>query len=193
MRRFSALLAVLPVAVASQSPPEVTGLHWCAGSKACLRWDAVASVSGYNLYRGDQTTLPALLNANQDSCQLAGFGVNTSGDVLNANPPPGGLHWYLVTAVNLNGEGSPGSASSGPEAQDANGTCDAAGGACPSTCESTASPPGPRPIAGFGCGCYDDYDCSGWGMFCHWRSCVNNRCIEIGAIPPPDAGATFLP
>lgn len=166
----------LPLALSAQTPGEVTGLKWCAGSKACLSWDAAPNAASYTLFRGDETTLPGLLTSANDSCRLTNFYSTATGDQLNAVPAAGGLHWYLVVAVNLNGEGA-----AGPESLNAIGPCDPVTAACPSACYSRSAPPGPRNIPGVGCGCYEG-DCAGWGMFCSWRICVENRCVETGAL-----------
>ncbi len=181
-RKCAALWVVaLPVALVAQLPAEVTGLRWCPGTKNCLQWDGVAGAASYTLYRGDQTTLPALLTSAADSCALRGYHMPTSGPVLAAFPPAGGLHWFLVTASNVNGEGPPGTATAGPEIVNDSGQCDARCSACPDTCYKDQPLRGPRCMVGFGCGCLDDDDCVGWGMPCSWRRCVQNRCVETGA------------
>lgn len=166
------LVAALPVAFGAQLPAEVTGLKWCPGTKNCLQWDGAANASSYVLYRGDRTTLPTLLTPVADSCALRGYPVPTTDPALGANPPAGGLHWFLVAAVNLNGEGPAGVATVGPEIANDTRQCNAVCSSCPTGCDKSLpyALRGPLCMEGLGCGCHDDGDC------------VSNRCVEVGAL-----------
>ncbi|HKQ98972.1 MAG TPA: hypothetical protein VJV75_13940, partial [Candidatus Polarisedimenticolia bacterium] len=67
----------------------------------------VSSIEQYNLYRGDETTQPALLNPGVDSClrlTTPGFPITGLTDV----PPVGSIYWYLLAGANFAGQ--PGSA-----------------------------------------------------------------------------------
>ena len=67
------------------------------------------NATGFNVYRGDPSGLPNLLNGNIDTClreSIPGF----SATDLTETPALGSFYWYLVQAVNGGGEeGNPGS------------------------------------------------------------------------------------
>ena len=108
----------------AQVPGEVTGLSWCAGSTTCVQWTATPTASSYQLVRGDQAGLPALLGAGVDSCnRLVVTSPTASG--LGEVPPPGGLFWYLVTAGRVCGQGPAGDATAGARTVNSSGNCDA--------------------------------------------------------------------
>ena len=75
--------------------------------------------------------LPGLVGSAVDSCTVGSFGVATTGPVVEELPPGGMAHWFLVTAVNVSGEGDAGSSSSGPRVVDSSGACAPAGGLVP--------------------------------------------------------------
>jgi subtilisin-like proprotein convertase family protein len=104
-------------------PTETLSIGWPAGSKTKLKWGAVPGAGSYNLYRGDAAGLPALLNTGVDSCTAwTGSGTETP-DTITQAPPAGGIHWFLVTAVNAVGEGTAGSATAGPRVVNSSGPC----------------------------------------------------------------------
>ncbi|MCX7829625.1 MAG: choice-of-anchor J domain-containing protein, partial [Acidobacteria bacterium] len=75
-----------------------------------IRWPSGAPpITGYRLYRGVQSDLPNLRNANQDFCKRY-EGANTSADITSDNPTTaeGRCYYYFVTAYNGAGEGSAG-------------------------------------------------------------------------------------
>ena len=123
MKALSLLLSLaLPIAVHAAPPDEVASLGWCPGQKDCLEWTAAAGAEGYTLYRGESPDLAALLDASVDSCTAGTFAGTSTGATLAA-PQAGSLHWYLVTASNAEGEGTPGAATGGPRAVDSAGAC----------------------------------------------------------------------
>jgi hypothetical protein len=107
-------------------PPEVQDLSWCPGQKDCLGWLPADGATGYTLYRGQGPELSGLLGPALDSCTFGSF-TSTSGAGIE-DPAPGNLRWFLVTASNLDGEGTAGQASTGPRVVDSAGPCSPAGG-----------------------------------------------------------------
>src|SRR6185369_13680019 len=63
-------VTVVPCAI-----EEVDNLLWQTGGKSTLTWSAAAGASGYRVYRGIASGLPALLTSAEDSCvRLEGTG-----------------------------------------------------------------------------------------------------------------------
>src|SRR5262245_19935251 len=63
------LLAIVSASPATlASPGEVTNLVWCAASKTCLEWTPVSGATEYRLHRGEEASLPCVLNPAHDSC-----------------------------------------------------------------------------------------------------------------------------
>jgi hypothetical protein len=110
--------------VRAEVPPEVQDLNWCPGQKDCLAWLPVDGATSYTVYRGLGPDLPGLLGPETDSCALGMFTTPT-GDGIE-DPSNRVLHWYLVTASNLDGEGSAGHGTAGPRVVDSSGPCGAA-------------------------------------------------------------------
>jgi len=128
----AALLAVLCMtlllpcsAVRGEVPPEVQDLTWCPGQNDCLNWLPADGATSYALYRGNHANLIGLLDSTGDSCTVGSF-TTTTADVIG-DPGSGFLYWYLVTASNLEGQGSAGQGSTGPRGVDSSGPCGAAG------------------------------------------------------------------
>jgi hypothetical protein len=141
-------------------PAEVTTLGFCSGSKTCLSWSNLGSVQ-YRLYRGTQAGLPALQNASVDSCLVRmTTGLTSTGSVLDEVPPSGGLLWYLVTAKNCDGEGTPGNGTAGTRIVDSSGDCG-----------------GPTCNDGIQNGSETDVDCGGGGC----PACANGKGCCAGA------------
>ncbi len=186
------------------SPPEVQGLNWCTGQTTCLSWGAVSGADKYRLYRGEGAGLPCVLNPSLDSCADGAFVPATTGNTITEVPSPGAMFWFLVTAVDGSGEGSPGAASAGPRTIDTTGTCAAscspAGAACTSnndccsancngvcqsnccaadgaTCATNAQCCGGSCVGGL-CGgpCAIASDCPGSDTDCATRTCVAGNC-----------------
>jgi hypothetical protein len=107
-------------------PSEVEGLEWCDGQKDCLAWWAVDGATSYTVYRGLRPDLPGLLVPAPDSC-IVGVVTTTTADGIG-DPAPRDLHWFLVTASNLEGEGSAGQGTGGPRLVDSAGPCPTAAG-----------------------------------------------------------------
>lgn len=104
-------IVLLAASVVESAPPdEVQQLTFCPASRDCLQWSADPGDESYRLYRGDLFGLPALTDIAIDSCLLDSPIEATSGPQRTEAPDPGGLLWYLVNAVNGDGEGSSGGA-----------------------------------------------------------------------------------
>jgi hypothetical protein len=117
-----AVLAVSPGVALGAVPDEVDMIEWCAGQKDCLAWTVTAGAEEYIVYRGDEPDLAGLLGVGLDSCTVGTFGETTTGAGV-ADPEPGVLHWYLVTAGNVDGEGPAGQATEGPRVVNSAGAC----------------------------------------------------------------------
>jgi hypothetical protein len=142
---------------AGAAPGEVGGAAFAA-DKATLKWSAVPGADAYNVYLG---TSPA---AYDHTCRVYRTAATSAG--VPEVPPPGGLRYVLVSAVNADGEGPlgapnpspcgdadadlvadnldncPGAANPGQADQDANG----AGDRCdPNTYDFEGDPVGGRP------------------------------------------------
>lgn len=203
-----ALLA-LAARAAAAAPPEVQSLGWCAGRNDCLTWNAVSGADKYRLYRGEGAGLPCVLNPSLDSCAEGVYVTATTGNTIVELPAPGTMFWFLVTAVDGSGEGSPGSATAGPRALDTTGTCagtcSPAGAACATnndccsancngvcqsnccqadggTCSTNAQCCGGACVAGV-CGgpCTTASDCPGSDTACSTRTCVAGSCGTTNA------------
>jgi len=119
------LTPLLPCSfVRAEIPPEVQGLNWCPAQKDCLEWLPADGATSYTVYRGLGPDLPGLPGPEPDSCTLGVF-TTTTGDGIE-DPPVRALHWYLVTASNLDGEGTAGQGTTGPRVVDSSGPCGAA-------------------------------------------------------------------
>jgi uncharacterized protein (DUF1800 family) len=110
------VLLTCAVPVAAAPPPEVDNVTIDAAST--LSWNAASGADDYNVYRG-------LLS------ELAGVPAKCHGDEIAgttfgspADPPPGEGFFYLVTAESdIDGEGTPGNESLGPQ-RGLLGSCD---------------------------------------------------------------------
>ena len=97
-------------------------------NRATLTWPVNNQAgSGYRLYRTTQLQFANLLNASTDSC-LRFTGANqsaTTASGLTDDPAAvaGKLYGYLVTGVNIVGEGPAGSATAGPRIVNSSGSC----------------------------------------------------------------------
>jgi hypothetical protein len=82
----------------------------------------VVAAASYNLYRGADADLPALLDTGVDSCRRASTtGLMVGG--LTETPAQGFFTWWLVVAENGAGEGPAGAATAGPRVLDSSGPC----------------------------------------------------------------------
>jgi alpha-tubulin suppressor-like RCC1 family protein/fibronectin type 3 domain-containing protein len=112
-------------------PPEIsTGTsiadsqQWSA-DKITQSWQAPGvTITGYNLYRGIQSNLPGLASSSMDFCTRY-TGTNTSVELSEDDPSAvdGKCYYYLVTAFNELGEGSPGNMTSGERQINSIGNC----------------------------------------------------------------------
>ncbi len=91
--------------VPSPESGEVANLRWT--NNTTLAWDAGANATSYNLYRGDRSQLPSLIDHTADSCARATtLAQEVSG--LVETPSLGAFYWYLVRGHNYDGEGPAG-------------------------------------------------------------------------------------
>ncbi len=120
--------ALSPATPAETAPGGTSGTAESWTDKTTLTWPVnSAATSGYKLYRGDQSGLPNLLNASNDSC-LRFTGANETANTassLTEDPAlaSGRFYWYLVTGSNMFGEGTAGSATAGPRIVNSSGAC----------------------------------------------------------------------
>ena len=115
----SATVTVQP-AVTLEAPTD-----WTGGGKDTLSWPAVPNASGYRVFRGVASQLPALLNGGADSCTRLETAATTTGPALTETPDadPGRLYWYLVTGVSCGVAGPAGNTSAGPRIVNSQGAC----------------------------------------------------------------------
>ncbi len=83
-------------------------IQYFSEDKAYQSWPAYSGAKNYRLYRGTYEQLPYLLDENLDSCLVYEGEMTTAPCPENPSSLTGKLYWYLVTAVNNGGEGSPG-------------------------------------------------------------------------------------
>lgn len=120
--------ALSPTLPAETAPGGTSGTAESWTSKTDLTWPVnAAATSGYKLYRGDASGLPNLLNSSNDSC-LRFTGANQSANTatgLTEDPAlaSGRFYWYLVTGLNMFGEGTAGNATAGPRIVNSTGAC----------------------------------------------------------------------
>jgi hypothetical protein len=95
-----------------------------------LRWNSPSQIAwsrndgatlGYRLYRGTLEDLQYLSNDSEDSC-LWYEGGDLIADAAE-DPAAGSLFWFVVTGVNLGGEGTAGYGAGGPRMLDSRGDC----------------------------------------------------------------------
>jgi len=116
------LALIVTAPVWAQVPGEALDLTWCPGTKDCLTWSAADGATSYNVYLGFGQDLAGLLDGAVDSCMVGSFS-GTTANPVPGDPASGALDWFLVTAANASGEGSPGQGSSGPRVLDSSGAC----------------------------------------------------------------------
>jgi hypothetical protein len=97
--------------------------------KTIHTWPPHGRATEYRLYRGLRADLPGLLDGSVDSClKYAGPAASAA---INDDPAtdaggdlvPGGFYWYLVTGVNMAGEGTAGNASTQERVVNSSGAC----------------------------------------------------------------------
>ncbi len=107
--RIGAMLAVACAAAAAAfavPPPEVSGVGF--SNDDTLTWSSTAGATNYNVYRGSALQLQSGQPPRCHKYNLSTLSVSTP--VL---PSIGDAFVYLVTGSNVDGEGTPGNASSG--------------------------------------------------------------------------------
>ena len=106
--RFALGLASLLAAAraAAQPPPEVPPDAFLGADKATLTWSVAPGADGYDVYRGSSPS------AYDHACRV--YRTATTSAVLSETPSPGGLFYFLISAVNADGEGTLGDGSTGP-------------------------------------------------------------------------------
>jgi hypothetical protein len=110
----------LPEEAAPGGTP-ATAQGW--SGKAIHTWPATQGATSYKVYRGIPAHLPKLLDGQADSC-TKWTGTNTTCPV--ADDPSnidGRFYWYLVTALNGNGEGTTGSGTTASRVLNSTGPC----------------------------------------------------------------------
>ncbi len=185
-------------------PPEVTGVGWCAAQKDCLEWTPAGGAQKYRVYRGETATLPCALSTSLDSCLDGLFVAATTGPTIVEVPVPGSMFWFLVTAIDESGEGSPGAGTAGARTLDQTGACAVAcapagstcgadeeccTGSCNGTCQAgCCAPTGGSCTTDAGCcggicqggtcrpQCLLGTDCPGSDTECATRTCVDGTC-----------------
>jgi len=85
-------------------PPAPANLIWV--SDLNLVWNPVPEAGFYRLHRGTPEALPALRTNGFDSCLRLSTLASDAGGALTEIPPVGSLFWYLVTAVDAEGDES---------------------------------------------------------------------------------------
>ena len=88
-----------------------------------LEWEPIPGASYYDVYRGQPSGLPNLLNSGVDSCRRLTTVPVATGSVLTELPSDASFYWYLVRAANGAGEGPAGNAPAGPRSQESAGAC----------------------------------------------------------------------
>jgi uncharacterized repeat protein (TIGR01451 family) len=86
-----------------------------------LSWPVNSQAETYLLYRGSGSSLPNLLNSSVDSCLRVTSTLTAASGISEI--PSGDFYWFIVTARNAAGEGSAGSATSGPRQLNSSGSC----------------------------------------------------------------------
>ncbi len=110
---------------AGDSPGSAQG--W--SGKTIHTWPPHGRATEYRLYRGLRADLPGLLDGSVDSClKYSGAAVSAAisddpGTDVGGDPVPGRFYWYLVTGVNVAGEGTAGAASTRERVVDSSGAC----------------------------------------------------------------------
>ena len=84
---------------------EVPNLRWT--SDTALAWDVGNNATSYNVYRGDRSQLPALLDPTTDSCARSSS-LTQESPGLTEVPALGSFYWYLVRGHNFEGDGPAG-------------------------------------------------------------------------------------
>lgn len=175
------VLLLLAASTARAVPGEVTNLQWCAGPKNCLQWNSVAGATQYKVYRGERASLPCILNLSLDSCDHGFFLTTTTGATVPENPAPASFFWFVTTARDGMGEGTPGLATAGPRRVNDSGacllSCAPAGAACTIDNDCCSS----NCLAGT---CRSEC-CAPTGGFCFTHSdCCSNVCSGGQCQPP---------
>jgi len=98
-----------------------TNFTW---SGQAMNWVADANATGYRVYRGLLSNLPALCDATNDFC-LRYDGGSTGLDVSGDDPSgqSGRCFYYLITGYSGAGEGPAGSATCGTRQVNSSGGC----------------------------------------------------------------------
>ena len=156
---FACMVLACASITAAQVPAEVSGLAWCSGTRDCLEWSPAADSIHYQIYRGAQQTVSCVAHAALDSCLEGTFAMTSSGAIFTETPDPGGMFWFLVTAVGNGGEGTAGN--SGAVRRDLGSA-----GACLPSCTAAAAV------------------CGGDGECCS-VNCVDGLCQAACSTCPP--------
>jgi hypothetical protein len=87
-------------------------------------WYANSQATYYKIYRGQLADLPNLTTGSANNSCLRATGITGTTYTLSEAPPSAGdFYWYLITGVNIGGEGTAGNPSSGSRTLRSSGTC----------------------------------------------------------------------
>jgi hypothetical protein len=87
-------------------------------------WSANSQATYYKIYRGQLADLPNLTSGSANNSCLRATGLTSTTFTLSEAPPAAeDFYWYLVTGVNIAGEGTAGNATSGARALRSSGAC----------------------------------------------------------------------
>jgi len=115
-------VVIAPGEIATGATPE-DSLMFAPGGTS-VSWPTSGTATGYRLYRGIKTNLPALGDNETDFC-LKHDGAATSKDISADDPSAVAdlCYYYLVTAYNAGGESPAGSMTSGTRQVNSSGAC----------------------------------------------------------------------
>jgi hypothetical protein len=122
----TAPIVICPPVETAPGIPGTIGLEWT--NNTTLTWPVNSQAgSGYRLYRTTKSQFANLLNSSTDSClRFSGANQNaTTASGLTDDPVAVAekLYGYLVTGVNIVGEGSAGNATAGARIVNSSGSC----------------------------------------------------------------------
>src|SRR5215831_1347463 len=129
-----AVVLIATTRAAAQPPGEVPPDASFGSDRETLSWSAVAGADGYDVYRG---TSPA---AYDQACRI--YRSASTSAALSEVPQPGALFYFLVSAVDADGEGTLGDGSTGPRPNTAR-CADADGDLAPDNLDNCPAAPNP--------------------------------------------------
>jgi len=109
----SSVMAGIDSEYSGTLPGEISFAQWT--SITGLVWNTEPSSDTYNVYRGERADLPNLGNSNTDFCTR--YQGPSTMVTISENPLPGVCYYFLVTGVNVLGEGTAGDDSNNNQRQ----------------------------------------------------------------------------